>query len=101
MYPINRINLDSFRSTRFGTLPKYLLLQLKKFTLRSDWTSVKLDVAIDIPDELNLEDLRGHGLQSHEVALPELTAEVPAPEMDQSVILSLVRLIQILLFELI
>lgn len=78
------------KSTRFGTLPKYLLLQLKKFTLRSDWTSVKLDVAVDIPDELDLAHLRGHGLQPNEEALPELTVEVPQPTMDETVIMSLV-----------
>lgn len=71
-------------------MPKYLLLQLKKFTLRSDWTSVKLDVAVDIPDELDLEHLRGNGLQPNEQLLPELTAEVPAPALDQGVIQSLV-----------
>lgn len=80
------------KTTRFGTLPKYLLLQLKKFTLRSDWTSVKLDVAIDIPDELDLAPLRGHGIQPNEEALPELTAEVPAPAMDETVIMSLVEI---------
>lgn len=51
---------------------------------------MKLDVAVEIPDELNLEHLRGHGIQPSEVALPELTEEVPAPAMDQNVIMSLV-----------
>lgn len=51
---------------------------------------MKLDVAVEIPDELNLEHLRGHGLQPNEVPLPELTAEVPAPAMDETVIMSLV-----------
>lgn len=47
------------------------MIQLKKFTLGDDWVPKKLDVAIDVPDILDLEDLRGRGLQPGEEQLPE------------------------------
>lgn len=71
-------------------MPKFLLLQLKKFTLREDWTSIKLDVAVDIPDILELNKLRATGLLPHEELLPELTTAVPAPIMDPMVLQQLV-----------
>lgn len=80
------------KRTRFGTLPKYLLLQLKKFTLRSDWTAVKLDVSVDVPDVLDLAEWRGAGLQPGETLLPELEVAVPAPPMDAQVLQSLTEM---------
>lgn len=71
-------------------MPEYLLLQLKKFTLREDWTSIKLDVAVDIPDTMDLHNLRATGLLPHEELLPELSAPVPAPVMDAVVLQQLV-----------
>lgn len=73
-----------------GTMPDFLMIQLKKFTLREDWTSVKLDVAVDIPDILDLSSLRGHGHVPHEELLPELEDEPPKPEMDPEVVSQLV-----------
>lgn len=71
-------------------MPEYLLIQLKKFTLREDWTSIKLDVAVDIPDTMDLNNLRATGLLPHEELLPELSAPVPAPVMDAAVLQQLV-----------
>lgn len=67
------------KSTRLATMPDYLVLHLKKFTIREDWTEVKLDVAIDIPDVLDLTTLRGKGLAPGEIELPELVAKPPSP----------------------
>lgn len=80
------------KRTRFGTLPKYLLLQLKKFTLRADWTCVKLDVCVDMPDELDLTCRRGCGLQPSESPLPDVTNEVTVPPMDEEVLSKLVQM---------
>lgn len=78
-------------------MPDYLLLHLKKFTLREDWTSLKLDVAVEIPEELDLGSLRGAGLQPNEELLPELTGKAPAlPPFDQDVYSKLVSGIGVL-----
>lgn len=73
-------------------MPDYLMLHLKKFTLREDWTPVKLDVAVEIPDILDLEFLRATGLLPNEELLPELVGKAPSPPpMDPAVIQQLVK----------
>lgn len=58
------------KTTRFGTLPDYLMIQLNKFTIGSDWVPRKLDVLVDVPEQLMIEQLRGNGLQEGEIELP-------------------------------
>lgn len=77
------------KTTRLATMPDYMILHLKKFTLREDWTCVKLDVSVDIPDVLDLSALRSTGLQPNEALLPDLDAAPPQPEFDESVIAQL------------
>lgn len=79
------------KSSRLATMPDYLLLHLKKFTLREDWVSMKLDVSIDIPDILDLTNLKSTGLQPHEELLPEIEGKPPTPPpMDQEVFSQLI-----------
>lgn len=80
------------KTTRLATMPDFILLHLKKFTLREDWTSVKLDVAVDIPDLLDLSTLRSSGLQPNEQLLPDLDTVPPPPAMDEGVIQLLVEM---------
>lgn len=66
------------KTTRLASFPDYLLIHLKKFTVREDWTPVKLDVAVEMPDMLDLSSLRGNGLQPTEELLPESAgSEIP------------------------
>lgn len=78
------------KTARLATMPDYLMLHLKKFTLREDWTCVKLDVAVEIPDQLDLSSLRATGQQPNEELLPDLDKAPPQPEMDPNVIAQLV-----------
>ncbi|XP_026476766.1 ubiquitin carboxyl-terminal hydrolase 5 isoform X1 [Ctenocephalides felis] len=81
------------KTCRLATMPDYLFLHLKKFTLREDWVPVKLDVAVEMPDILDLSQLRGNGLQPGEVLLPELTGPPPPmPPMDEGVMAQLVEM---------
>ncbi|CAK1551270.1 unnamed protein product [Leptosia nina] len=75
--------------TRLATFPDYLLIQLKKFTIKEDWTPAKLDVAVDMPWEVDLSSLRGHGLQPGETLLPEAASDAPAPVYDESLMAKL------------
>lgn len=77
------------KRARMSTMPDYLVLHLKKFTLREDWTSIKLDVSVDCPDELNISFLRGTGLLPNEEELPELKNRPPSPAMDPDVLRNL------------
>lgn len=75
------------KQTRLATMPDYLVLHMKKFTMREDWTPVKLDVSIDCPDEIDISFLKGNGLQPSEEELPDLKGRAPTPPpMDQQVL---------------
>ncbi|XP_076234038.1 ubiquitin specific protease 5 isoform X2 [Calliopsis andreniformis] len=65
------------KTTRLATFPDYLLIHLKKFTVKEDWTPIKLDVAVEMPDMLDLNSLRGYGLQPGEELLPETSGSEP------------------------
>jgi ubiquitin carboxyl-terminal hydrolase 5/13 len=78
------------KQARLASMPDFLLLHLKKFTLREDWTSMKLDVSVECPDELDISFLRGTGLLPSEEELPELRGHAPSPPpMDQEVLMNL------------
>lgn len=78
------------KQTRLATMPDYLFLHMKKFTMREDWTPVKLDVSVDCPDEIDISFLRGSGLQAAEEELPDMKGRAPSPPpMDQHVLASL------------
>lgn len=57
---------------RFKSFPDCLIIQLRKFTIGDDWVPKKLDVSIDMPDVLSLEEYRAQGLQENEELLPDL-----------------------------
>ena len=63
----------ALKTTRFATFPDYLMIQLNKFTIGDDWVPRKLDVLVDVPQQLIIEELRGRGLQPGEVELPDDT----------------------------
>lgn len=72
--------------SRFATFPDFLLVQFKKFTLREDWTPIKIDVAIDNVEELDLSHLISNGKQPNEELLPEKDSSTPAIEINQNVV---------------
>lgn len=82
------------KTTRLATFPDYLLIQLKKFTMREDWVPIKLDVAVEMPDILDLNPLRATGPQPGEEKLPDLgeNSPVPEPVYDQNIISELMNM---------
>ena len=59
------------KTQRFLTFPDYLLVQLKKYTFNDDWTPRKIDVSMEVPDELDLNSLRATGFQNGETPMSE------------------------------
>jgi ubiquitin carboxyl-terminal hydrolase 5/13 len=60
------------RQLRLRTFPRYLLVQLRRYYVDSDWTPRKLDASVCAPERLSLEHLRAKGgLQPGETALPD------------------------------
>lgn len=77
------------KTARLATMPDYMILHLKKFALQEDWTCVKLDMSVDVPDVLDLSALRSTGHQPNEELLPELDKAPAQPEYDEQVIAQL------------
>lgn len=82
------------KTQRLATLPDFLVFHMKKFTLREDWTSVKLDVSVECPDEIDVGMLRGYGLKQSEELLPELEegAAPKPPPIDEVVLDQLMQM---------
>ncbi|XP_029436237.1 ubiquitin carboxyl-terminal hydrolase 5 isoform X2 [Rhinatrema bivittatum] len=89
----------AIKTTRFASFPDYLVIQIKKFTFGLDWVPKKLDVSIEMPEDLDIRQLRALGLQPGEEELPDmappplLTPDEPkAPMLEESVIIQLVEM---------
>ncbi|KAL4221190.1 Ubiquitin carboxyl-terminal hydrolase 5 [Mactra antiquata] len=78
------------KTTRLLTFPDYLVVQAKKFTVGEDWVPKKLDISLDVLQELDLSPLRGKGLQPGEETLPEPAGEQPQVQIDEGTIAMLV-----------
>ena len=90
------------KTTRLGSFPPFLMVQVRKFTLGDDWVPRKLDILLEVPDEIHLGWLRGTGLQPGEKELPEdaggaatiaaaaVAAQQAAPQIDESLVMQLV-----------
>ncbi|CAH2322662.1 ubiquitin carboxyl-terminal hydrolase 5 isoform X2 [Pelobates cultripes] len=89
---------NALKTSRFASFPDYLVIQIKKFTFGLDWVPKKLDVSIDVPEELDLSQFRGGGLQGDEEELPDVAPplvtpdEPKAPVLDESVVTQLVEM---------
>ena len=57
------------QTTRFKRFPRTLIVHMARF-VQPNWVPVKLGVAIDAPDVIDLEALRSNGLQAGELAMP-------------------------------
>mmetsp|Transcript_558 Transcript_558/g.975 ORF Transcript_558/g.975 Transcript_558/m.975 type:complete len:936 (+) Transcript_558:715-3522(+) len=49
--------------TRFSNFPRYVIVQIQRYELGPDWTPRKLEVMIDVPEEIDLSSLRCKGPQ--------------------------------------
>nr|CAG4643021.1 EOG090X0181 [Ilyocryptus agilis] len=84
----------ALKTTKLATFPEFLWIQLRKFTLAADWTPVKLDVAVDIPQTLDLAWMKSSGQQIGEVLLPDsASSAAPAePPVDMEIVASLTEM---------
>uniref|UniRef100_T1J4C8 Ubiquitin carboxyl-terminal hydrolase n=1 Tax=Strigamia maritima TaxID=126957 RepID=T1J4C8_STRMM len=87
------------KTSRMATYPDFLMIQLEKFTFEDGWIPKKLDVSIDVPDELDLLLLKGHGIQAGEELMPEdlhsianAQPEHPPFQMDEVVVAQLAEM---------
>lgn len=64
--------------TRFVNFPRYLLVHTQRYELGDDWQPHKIEVDIDVPEEISLEKLKGTGPQDGEALVPEEGDEATA-----------------------
>ncbi|KAL3805019.1 hypothetical protein HJC23_003247 [Cyclotella cryptica] len=58
-------------TTRFANFPRYLLVQMQRYELGDDWQPHKIEVDIDVPEEISLQGLKGTGPQDGEILVPD------------------------------
>ena len=71
------------QTTRFKRFPRTLIVHMARF-VQPNWVPVKLNVAIDAPDAIDLEALRSSGLQAGELARPGDDARARANQQRQA-----------------
>ncbi|KAL8506022.1 hypothetical protein ACS0TY_017035 [Phlomoides rotata] len=61
----------AIKTTGLTSFPDYLVLHMRKFLLEEGWVPKKLDVYIDVPDTIDISNMRSKGLQPGEELLPD------------------------------
>ena len=56
--------------TKFANFPRYMMVQIQRYELGPDWTPRKLEVNIDVPDEVDFSSLKSTGPQDGEDIVP-------------------------------
>eukprot|EP00980_Cylindrotheca_fusiformis_P017204 scaffold5296_cov215-Cylindrotheca_fusiformis.AAC.7 len=73
------------QKTRFKNFPSHLWIQIQRYTLGPDWQPVKLEVKLDIPEELDLSAYKATGPQDGETLVPDEVAQAPSqPEISEA-----------------
>jgi ubiquitin carboxyl-terminal hydrolase 5/13 len=72
----------AIQRTRLTNFPRYLLVQIQRYTLGADWTPQKLEVILDIPEEVDLTALKAPGPQGGEDLVPEEEEESATTRAD-------------------
>lgn len=80
------------KTSRLVNMPDYLMMHLRKFTLGDDWVPKKLDVAVQMPDELDLSNWRATGKQANEEELPESEPSKKKFVCDENMVSSLMQM---------
>ncbi len=84
------------RRVRLSSFPPYLMVQLRRYYVDTDWTPKKLEAFVEVPERLSLQALRGRGAQPGEELQPEVPREAAAaaaqPVPDEAIVAQLVSM---------
>ncbi|EGC32386.1 hypothetical protein DICPUDRAFT_57131 [Dictyostelium purpureum] len=85
--PATNSKTFSLNSSKMATFPGVLVIHLKKYTYNADYTPLKLNVFMDVPDIIDINNLRGLGLKNNEELLPESSPPAAAkPKYSQEML---------------
>lgn len=59
----------------FANFPRYMIAQIQRYELGPDWTPRKLEVNIDVPDEIDLNSLKFSGPRDGDDMVPDDSEE--------------------------
>jgi len=62
---------NAIKCNHIQTFPPYLAIQMQRYYLNEQWLPAKHDVIVNVPEEINIEFIRGYGLQDNEELLPK------------------------------
>ena len=92
----NSVSPASTSQMRFANFPRYLLVHVQRYELGEDWQPKKIEVEIDVPEEISLQKLKGTGPQECEGLVPpevegsnEITNAPAAPAIDENALAQL------------
>jgi len=74
------------KTTRMVTFPKYLVVHLRKYTFTDMGLPKKLDVFVDVPDEIDLRMLKRLETPNEEELLPEGNEPKQLPEPNPDIV---------------
>lgn len=58
------------QTSGFRNFPRYLWVQILRYELGPDWQPIKLEVNLDIPEEVDISQYKAKGVQDGEVLVP-------------------------------
>jgi len=62
---------NASKTTKLVTFPPYLIIQIKRFVFDLNLEIKKLDILVDVPDELDIEWMKSKGPQPNEIIVPD------------------------------
>lgn len=68
---LNNAPSSATEETKFTNFPRYIIAQIQRYELGPDWTPRKLEVNIDVPDEIDFGSLKSSGPQDGEDIVPD------------------------------
>ncbi|KAL8046490.1 hypothetical protein ABFX02_08G180900 [Erythranthe guttata] len=74
------------------SFPDYLVLHMRKFVLEEGWVPKKLDVYIDVPDTIDISNMRSKGIQRGEELLPDSAVEDVGINANEDIVNQLVSM---------
>jgi len=59
------------QTVRLSNFPRYLIVQVQRYELGPDWTPIKLEVNLEVPEDLDLTKFKSRGPQDGETLVPD------------------------------
>ena len=67
-----QVSDNAFKSSGLATLPPYLLVSVNRYYFKESYTPAKLDCAVRMPTELDMDRYRSNGLQPGETEMMDV-----------------------------